>query len=55
MEFAFNSFAEFLQMGKHGLYVWLSYGFFALCLLGLIVPLIIERKQLKKELKQEGL
>jgi len=22
----FASFAEFLQMGKHGLYVWLSYG-----------------------------
>jgi heme exporter protein D len=22
----FASFSEFLQMGKHGLYVWLSYG-----------------------------
>ncbi|MBD1389832.1 heme exporter protein CcmD [Neiella sp. HB171785] len=23
---AFDSFAAFLQMGKHGFYVWLSYG-----------------------------
>ena len=22
----FSSFADFLQMGTHGLYVWLSYG-----------------------------
>ncbi|MBE0470946.1 MAG: heme exporter protein CcmD [Methyloprofundus sp.] len=22
----FATFADFLQMGKHGLYVWLSYG-----------------------------
>lgn len=23
---AFESFAEFLAMGKHGFYIWLSYG-----------------------------
>ncbi len=26
MNFAFDSFAEFLHMGGHGLYVWLAYG-----------------------------
>ncbi|NCF44852.1 MAG: heme exporter protein CcmD [Proteobacteria bacterium] len=29
----FDSFTEFLQMGKHGLYVWLAYGSTALVLL----------------------
>jgi heme exporter protein D len=29
----FDSFADFLQMGKHGLYVWLAYGSTALVLL----------------------
>ncbi len=26
MNFAFDSVAEFVQMGGHGLYVWLAYG-----------------------------
>ena len=26
MEFAFDSFADFLFMGRHGLYVWSAYG-----------------------------
>ena len=29
----FDSFADFLQMGKHGQYVWLAYGTTALVLL----------------------
>ena len=29
----FDTFAEFLQMGKHGFYVWLAYGATALVLL----------------------
>ena len=32
---AFDSVAEFLAMGGHGLYVWLSYGATYLVLLGL--------------------
>jgi len=28
----FDSFAEFLQMGKHGFYVWTAYGVTALVL-----------------------
>ena len=30
----FDSFAEFLRMGDHGLYVWVAYGFTLLVLLG---------------------
>ncbi|MGL4673806.1 MAG: heme exporter protein CcmD [Wohlfahrtiimonas sp.] len=55
MTFAFGSFAEFLQMGKHGLYVWLSYGFFLICLLSLIIPLFSENKKLQQIMKQEGI
>ena len=29
----FDTFAEFLQMGKHGFYVWLAYGATGLVLL----------------------
>ncbi|ELV08224.1 heme exporter protein CcmD [Wohlfahrtiimonas chitiniclastica] len=55
MTFAFGSFAEFLQMGKHGLYVWLSYGFFLICLLSLVIPLLSENKKLRNTMKQEGI
>lgn len=52
---AFESFAAFLQMGSHGLYVWLSYGFFTLCLTGLLYSLFSENRKLKQELLKEGL
>jgi len=32
----FDSFAEFIQMGKHGLYVWSAYGFTLVCMFGLV-------------------
>ncbi|MBT00242.1 MAG: heme exporter protein CcmD [Oceanospirillaceae bacterium] len=45
---SFNSFSEFLSMGGHGLYVWLSYA------LGLIVILanLVLPLQAGKRLKQ---
>lgn len=55
LTFAFGSFAEFLQMGKHGLYVWLSYGFFLICLLALVVPLFRNNKKLRQTMQQEGI
>ena len=55
MTFAFGSFAEFLQMGKHGLYVWLSYGFFLICLLFLVISLLGENKKFKHIMQQEGI
>ena len=36
---SFNSFSEFLSMGGHGLYVWLSYGLGAAILVAnLVLP-----------------
>lgn len=47
---SFNSFSEFLAMGGHGLYVWLSYGIaLAIVALNLIEPLMA-RKQLITDL-----
>ncbi|KNC17940.1 heme exporter protein CcmD [Pseudomonas sp. RIT-PI-a] len=53
-----TSFAEFLSMGRHGVYVWSAYG---LCLLVLIVnvvgPLLARRRYLQQEarrLRREG-
>jgi len=44
-EFQFQNFAEFLAMGGHAVYVWSSYGFFALVIaLNVIQPAMAKRK-----------
>lgn len=40
----FDSFSEFLAMGNHALYVWLSYGFFVLILIWIVIDLRLNRK-----------
>ena len=46
----FNSFAEFLAMGRHGLYVWLSYGITAVIIfLNVILPLMQRRRFFKEQ------
>jgi heme exporter protein D len=40
----FASFADFIQMGKHGLYVWLSYGI-ALAIFFYNIVVVILKKQ----------
>lgn len=55
MTFAFHSFSDFLAMGKHGVYVWSSYGFFLVCILALVIPLFMQNKRLKRTLKEEGI
>jgi len=45
----FDSFSEFLSMGNHALYVWMSYGFFVLILAWIWVDARINRRvNLKK-------
>jgi len=55
---SFDSFGEFLSMGRHGVYVWSAYG---LCLLVLVVnvagPLLARGRHLQQEarrLRREG-
>jgi len=49
---SFNSFSEFLAMGGHGLYVWLSYGLgLAVILINLVLPRL-QRNRLLAEQKR---
>lgn len=45
----FDSFAEFLAMGRHGFYVWLAYGFFLLILVwNILSPRFAAHQALKR-------
>ena len=46
---AFESFADFLAMGRHGLYVWLAYGVtFAVIVWNAVQP-VLQRHRLLRE------
>ncbi len=45
----FESFSEFLNMGGHGLYVWMAYGLSAVLLVVNVVLPIMHKRQLVKE------
>ncbi len=53
----FASFSEFLQMGKHGLYVWLSYGIaFTIFIYNIASVILLKRAffaKAKRQLKRE--
>jgi heme exporter protein D len=48
----FASFADFLQMGKHGLYVWLSYGIAFGIILYNIVAVVLQKRRFFNEAKR---
>jgi heme exporter protein D len=56
---AFETFADFLQMGRHGVYVWSAYAFSIFVLIGLGWESVVARKsqmkQLNKRLYRESL
>ncbi|KEA64270.1 hypothetical protein ADIMK_1516 [Marinobacterium lacunae] len=47
---SFNSFSEFLSMGGHGLYVWLSYGLGVIIILGNLIAPLQAGKRLRAQL-----
>ena len=48
----FSSLADFLAMGKHGVYVWSAYGItLIIVVLNLVVPLL-KRRDLLLEIKR---
>ena len=55
---SFESFADLLAMGRHGLFVWSAYGLFALVLLiNVALPLLSRRRYLQEQarrLRREG-
>jgi len=51
--FAFNSFAEFIAMGKHGFYVWVCFGItIAALLLNVALPWLARRRYLNQEARR---
>mgnify|MGYP001084924269 CR=1 FL=1 len=49
----FNSFAEFLAMGNHGIYVWSAYGIsLAILLLNVVLPLMTRQRYFKNEARR---
>ena len=50
-DFQFQSFAEFLAMGGHALYVWSSYGFFALVILFNVIQPAMAKRKIIRDLK----
>lgn len=50
---SFTSFAEFLAMGTHGLYVWTSFGIsLAVLALNVVLPLLARRRYLQDEARR---
>lgn len=48
----FASFADFLAMGKHGLYVWLSYGIALGIILYNVVAVTLNKRRFFNEAKR---
>ena len=48
----FASFTDFLEMGKHGLYVWLSYGIALVIILYNVVAVILNKRRFFNEAKR---
>lgn len=48
----FESFADFIAMGTHGPYVWLSYGLTALIVGWNVLQPLLQRRRLLKEQAQ---
>ena len=50
---SFESFSDFLAMGKHGLYVWTSYGIsLAVLALNVVLPILARRRYLQDEARR---
>ena len=50
---SFASFAEFVAMGNHGLYVWSAYGISLLVLaVNVAAPLLAQRRYLQDEARR---
>ncbi|KGS11265.1 MULTISPECIES: heme exporter protein CcmD [Pseudomonas syringae group] len=46
----FESFSDFLAMGRHGLFVWSAYGLCALVLLiNVLLPVLARQRYLKQQ------
>ena len=50
---SFDSFSDFLAMGKHGFYVWTAYGIcLAVIVINVASPLLARRRYLQQEARR---
>ncbi|WP_282372850.1 heme exporter protein CcmD [Pseudomonas sp. PS02290] len=50
---SFESFSDFLAMGKHGLYVWSAYGIcFTVLAINVLAPVVTRRRYLQQEARR---
>ena len=50
---SFESFSDFLAMGKHGLYVWSAYGIcFIVLTINVLAPVFARRRYLRQEARR---
>lgn len=49
----FQSWSDFINMGGHGFYVWLSYGLSLLAIVVLIVQSLADKSAVLKSIKRE--
>ena len=53
MQFQFDSFADFLSMSGHGIYVWIAYGVSFAALAVLAIQPVVRRRQLQRDLARQ--
>ena len=51
--FYFDSFADFLAMGRHGVYVWTAYGIALAIMIGMVVIPVQRNKTLRKMIQRQ--
>lgn len=51
---AFETFADFIAMGKHGPYVWSAYGITLVVVVANILAPVLRRKGLVDEIKRKA-
>ncbi|MGS2724511.1 heme exporter protein CcmD [Porticoccus sp. GXU_MW_L64] len=51
--FYFDSFSDFLAMGRHGVYVWSAYGIALVILLATVIAPLQRRKALRKAILRQ--
>jgi len=49
----FDSFTEFMHMGGHGLFVWLSYGIAGLIVAQNFISPVLTRKKIIKDIERQ--
>ncbi|WP_283786110.1 heme exporter protein CcmD [Bermanella sp. WJH001] len=49
----FDSFAEFINMGGHGMFVWLSYGVAGLVVAHNFISPLLTRKKVIKDIERQ--